>query len=346
MTWAKLDDRFHGHRKVRRAWRRSRASIGLFALALTYSAMHELDGVIDEDWVAEQLPQQKERDMTVAALIDAGLWEPHPEGWLIHDYLEYNPSAANSERVRGVDRFRKELSRDQPLLDAIRNRDNDLCRYCGLEVNWKDRRSATGGTYDHVIPVSQDGVNSFENVVVACRGCNIRKGARTPAEAGMVLRVLSRDRTDLSAGIDRDKSVLSASSNPDPTRPDPTQTGTETSLVEPSRLDTARDRLKAKADEQTVFDEWIAVTGRTGRTVFDAKRRRMITNALKLYPLDEVLDAVRGWDKDPHNRGENDRQTVYNDVEHMLSGSKRLEHFRDLQRSSTDPCSLKAKLVG
>lgn len=35
---------------------------------------------------------------------------------------------------------------------------------------------------DHVIPLSRGGVHSWENVVLACPGCNTRKSARTPEE--------------------------------------------------------------------------------------------------------------------------------------------------------------------
>jgi hypothetical protein len=54
-----------------------------------------------------------------------------------------------------------------------------------LGLDWTDRRSSKGGTYDHVDPA---GDNSMENVVVACRGCNAVKGKRTPDQAGIELR--------------------------------------------------------------------------------------------------------------------------------------------------------------
>ena len=41
---------------------------------------------------------------------------------------------------------------------------------------------------DHVLPRSRGGRNTWLNTVAACGGCNQRKGDRTPAEAGMVLR--------------------------------------------------------------------------------------------------------------------------------------------------------------
>lgn len=58
-------------------------------------------------------------------------------------------------------------------------RDNHTCQYCGK----------TGGylTIDHIIPKSRGGDTSWENVVVACQECNIKKGNRTPHEVGIRL---------------------------------------------------------------------------------------------------------------------------------------------------------------
>ena len=40
---------------------------------------------------------------------------------------------------------------------------------------------------DHVVPRSQGGTSTWENLVCACMKCNIRKGGRTPTEAGLRL---------------------------------------------------------------------------------------------------------------------------------------------------------------
>ncbi|AEH44227.1 HNH endonuclease [Thermodesulfatator indicus DSM 15286] len=61
-------------------------------------------------------------------------------------------------------------------------RDRYTCQYCGKSVkNPKDR------TIDHIIPRSRGGKTTWENVVLCCRKCNIKKGNRTPEEAGMKL---------------------------------------------------------------------------------------------------------------------------------------------------------------
>jgi 5-methylcytosine-specific restriction endonuclease McrA len=66
-------------------------------------------------------------------------------------------------------------------------RDRDTCQYCGIQ----QLRSQL--TLDHVIPRSQGGATSWENLVAACRSCNHRKGGRTPEQAAMTLHQLPRE---------------------------------------------------------------------------------------------------------------------------------------------------------
>jgi 5-methylcytosine-specific restriction endonuclease McrA len=58
-------------------------------------------------------------------------------------------------------------------------RDNYTCQYCGKHLPQL--------TLDHVIPRHLGGKHIWTNVVTACSSCNHRKGARTLAEAHMVL---------------------------------------------------------------------------------------------------------------------------------------------------------------
>lgn len=58
------------------------------------------------------------------------------------------------------------------------------CQYCG------ERKMSEDLTFDHVVPRSQGGRTSWENIVSACGGpdgCNAKKANRTPQEAGMKL---------------------------------------------------------------------------------------------------------------------------------------------------------------
>lgn len=60
-------------------------------------------------------------------------------------------------------------------------RDRFLCQYCGQKFAARDL------TLDHVLPESRGGMWSWDNLVACCRADNLRKGDRTPYEAGMEL---------------------------------------------------------------------------------------------------------------------------------------------------------------
>lgn len=60
-------------------------------------------------------------------------------------------------------------------------RDQNRCQYCGK------RHPTSELSLDHVIPRSQGGGNTWENIVCACVRCNVRKGGRTPEQAHMTL---------------------------------------------------------------------------------------------------------------------------------------------------------------
>jgi 5-methylcytosine-specific restriction endonuclease McrA len=61
-------------------------------------------------------------------------------------------------------------------------RDRFTCQYCGSD---HPDRHGQELTFDHVTPRSHGGRTTWENVTTACSPCNLRKGGRTPREAGM-----------------------------------------------------------------------------------------------------------------------------------------------------------------
>lgn len=75
------------------------------------------------------------------------------------------------------------LGRKSPPLTRLNvlARDQFKCQYCAIDLNPKD------ATLDHVIPRSQGGITSWENIVCSCGRCNRKKGGRTPLEANMML---------------------------------------------------------------------------------------------------------------------------------------------------------------
>ena len=61
-------------------------------------------------------------------------------------------------------------------------RDRNTCQYCGVKFENKADLNI-----DHIVPRSQGGVSSWENVCCSCIPCNRVKGGRTPEQAGMRL---------------------------------------------------------------------------------------------------------------------------------------------------------------
>jgi len=89
-----------------------------------------------------------------------------------------------------VIRFYRSVRRHRPALrysrDHVYARDAGRCQYCASALT---RRECT---YDHIVPRSRGGQTRWENIVLACRPCNQRKGNRTPVEARMRLLVAPR----------------------------------------------------------------------------------------------------------------------------------------------------------
>ena len=73
-----------------------------------------------------------------------------------------------------IDRRRAKDKQNPELLITVRVRDGDQCRWCKKTVDWRDRRSARGATYDSLNGHKE---STPETLVVACRGCNSKRGA-------------------------------------------------------------------------------------------------------------------------------------------------------------------------
>jgi len=64
--------------------------------------------------------------------------------------------------------------------ENIFKRDDNKCAYCGSTKNL---------TLDHIDPRSKGGLNTWENLVTCCFPCNLKKGDKTPEQAGMKLNI-------------------------------------------------------------------------------------------------------------------------------------------------------------
>jgi len=122
-TWLKTDDKFPEHRKVRRL---TDSAYRLHHTAMCACAKDETDGLVTEADIADMEHGPRLRKH-IDALVAADLWEKVESGWLIHDYLDYNPSHTALNAKRAVDRERQERYRkgrsQEPVTD-LSQRDN------------------------------------------------------------------------------------------------------------------------------------------------------------------------------------------------------------------------------
>ena len=167
------------------------AAFGLYCRCGAWSARNLQDGFVPSEIAAAYGSPEWTRK-----LVDVGLWEICEGGYRMPHFHDRNESAEQARARRRAAARRQALVRDPALRDAVRGRDKDRCRYCGVRVRWSDRKGARGGTYDHVDP---DGPGTFENLVVCCRGCSAAKGDRTPEKAGMILRPVYLDTTQIGS---------------------------------------------------------------------------------------------------------------------------------------------------
>jgi hypothetical protein len=89
VVWVRLDDRFPEHPKIMGL---SSDAFRAHIEALCYAGRNETDGAIPHQ-LASRLGHAEE-------LLAAGLWERNGAGFHIHDFLDYNPSAAENRTKR------------------------------------------------------------------------------------------------------------------------------------------------------------------------------------------------------------------------------------------------------
>lgn len=124
MTWVRLDDGFADHPKIEQvgplaAW--------LHVTALCYCARHSTDGHVPKAKAARlaHVPQPAKR---IDALVAAGMWHDAGATYVLHDYLEYQPSKEQVEAERGKARDRMAKARQQRSPEQVANTNGDDAR--------------------------------------------------------------------------------------------------------------------------------------------------------------------------------------------------------------------------
>ncbi|MCC6874311.1 MAG: HNH endonuclease [Sandaracinaceae bacterium] len=104
---------------------------------------------------------------------------------VVEEYEELIRSVSLTVRMPAVVRLVRRGRHSEPKIRFSRGnvllRDGYTCQYCRAVLPSHEL------TFDHVVPRSQGGRTSWENIVACCRPCNALKGNRTPQQAGMKL---------------------------------------------------------------------------------------------------------------------------------------------------------------
>lgn len=81
--------------------------------------------------------------------------------------------------------------------------------------------------------------------------------------------------------------------------------------------------------EFQVFEHW-RQTLRHPKAKATPERKRLLAKALRTYTVEDLQKAITGCSRSPHHMGENDRRTVYDDLELIIRDAKHVESFMRL----------------
>lgn len=212
MAWVRIHDGAMQNLKITVL---SDSAFRLWVQGLCYCQTALTDGLIPKEALRQMGAKRKDVEALSTSRVNgqAPLWEQHPVGFKVHDYLIWNDCREKVIERQGKAKVRKMFYTDHELRNQLRARDGDSCRYCGKTVHWTDRRGPDGATYDHVDPSLP--YDKLDNLVVACRACNSSKRNRTPEVAGMPLRPVPNQNGPSS---NQDRTTSSNQTKPNQTK--------------------------------------------------------------------------------------------------------------------------------
>ena len=148
MTWLRLDDQFHRHRKVAPL---SDAAFRLHVTVMLECSNQLTDGRID----CALVPTLPRAPRTLKRVTDelerAGLWHRDGDAWVVHDFLDWNPPAQDVLRKREAARERMRRARNSK--PPPRNPEPTPERDRNQQVSSQDVRANTSRSSPNPVPV-------------------------------------------------------------------------------------------------------------------------------------------------------------------------------------------------
>lgn len=147
---------------------------GFVARCATLASAHLTDYVVTRGTAMQMAGPSRAAELIAVCVATDLMSEVYGDGDTVVAYklCDDDPEFLHLRLRKEVqwERQRRTDASNPSLTVPVRLRDGDGCRWCGRVVNWaNDRRSARGGTYDHLDPGEQATIDTY---VVACNSCN------------------------------------------------------------------------------------------------------------------------------------------------------------------------------
>lgn len=144
MGWIKLDDSFSEHPKVVQAGDRA---AWLFVCGLLYASRTLSNGFVPASQVS-RLCALRDAQALAKRLTSVGLWVEVEDGYVIHDYLEHQRSAAQvkEERRKSAERVKRHRAKGNADVTPLHPVDVTDLEKSREEKKREEERTTTGST--------------------------------------------------------------------------------------------------------------------------------------------------------------------------------------------------------
>lgn len=148
MPWGRLDDGLYDHPKLEALGRSKLAAVGLWTLSISWSNRRLTDG-----WIpTRQIRMLGGTTVVADLLVTAGLFDKADDGYVIHDFLEFNDSSVTvqSRRDEAAERQRRHRAVTR---DVTRDTPRDITRDSRVSHSTHARASALASRPDPSRPI-------------------------------------------------------------------------------------------------------------------------------------------------------------------------------------------------